>query len=147
MLKEYIHYVFSYNKIYKLLLSYNYTPDECRTALRKIRRMDAKVLNAFLHWVATSEYPKEYMNDVSIKDLVEVRKMPPPAAFLTADWMGKDVVTAAYFVSHGIKDSDVDVPPIEVPEDLKEKVSRMETNEEPEDESPVESLDESSGQS
>lgn len=144
MLKEYIHYVFSYNKIYKLLLSYNYTPDECRAALRNIRRMDVKVLNAFLHWVATSEYPKGYLNDVSVKDLVEVRKMPPPAAFLTADWMGKDVAAAAHFVSHGLKDdSEVAMPAIEIPEDIQERVTQLEKNEEPEDESPFESPEQS----
>ncbi len=141
MLKEYIRYVFSYNKIRRLLLSYNYTPDECRCALRKIRQMDGKVLHAFLHWVATSEYPKGFLNDVSVKDLVELRRMTPPAAFLAADWMGKDASAAAHFVSHGSKDSESGISPVEIPDDLKKRVEQLEAEEESENEAPFESSD------
>ncbi len=126
MLKNYIHYVFSYNKIRKMLLSYNYSPDECRSALRSIRRMDDEVLQAFLHWVATSEYPEGYLKDVSVRNLVEFRQMPPPAAFLAADWMGKDPVAAGHFLSNGSKDGDMDLSPMEIPDDLKELVAQLE---------------------
>lgn len=139
MLKDYIHYIFSYTKIRNLLLSYNYTPEECRSTLRRLRQMDGKVLHAFLHWVATSEYPKEYLNDVSVKDLVELRKMKPPAAFLAADWMGQDATTAAYVLSRGSKDSEESEFPVDIPEDLQEKVAKLEVEDEPEDETAFES--------
>lgn len=122
-------YVVNYYRIKDYLRRQRYTPDEERSVLRKLRNMDTETFNAFLKWFAEGdELPTEPIHGVNVNALVSYRGMTPLAAFLAADWMGRDPVSASRMLSRGF-DSVEGEPEMEIPTDIKAIVAKIEKTE------------------
>lgn len=89
---------------YKRLMNYlvnelGYEEQRAKRTISALRKVEPSILEAFLHWFYTGEFPKESLYGINVKALCDRRSLDAVTAFLTVDWAAREPQVAKSAIS------------------------------------------------
>lgn len=67
-----------------------YSESKAINSINILRKVDPKVLSAFIAWFYTGEFPEKPLFGVNVRALSQHRNLDPVATFLTVDWVARE---------------------------------------------------------
>lgn len=91
---------------YKRLMNYlvnelRYEEQRAKRTISALRKIEPSILEAFLRWFYTGNFPKESLYGINVKALCDNRSLDAVTAFLTIDWAARDPQAAKAALSTG----------------------------------------------
>ena len=78
-----------------------YEEKRAKRTISALRKVEPSILEAFLRWFYTGNFPKESLYGINVKALCDKRSLDAVTAFLTVDWAARDPQAAKSALSKG----------------------------------------------
>jgi len=90
-----------------LMNEWKYSQQEAKHQIAELRRMEPRIVHAFLEWRRTKALPAERINGMSVQDIITHDQVDPYAAFLSWNWLALEPEEAYYALNHPVDTMEI----------------------------------------